>query len=182
MLVVASAGDDESFVCHYSPASSNRVITAGGTRRSTDTLLQSSNFGDCIDIHAPGEFIWSKSNGASLSGSSLATSIVAGMAAQLIAHINSQPKLLPSYNKLDQSEKLRFLRQTVLSSSSGGSSVHELPFNACKVSSLLQENNPSELTNIIANGINAFVTNRGARRIMDSVKRQMKLDTKTGML
>ena len=182
MLVVVSAGDDESFVCHFSPASSNRVITTAGTRRRTDTLLQTSNFGDCIDVHAPGEFIWSKNNSVRLSGSSLATSIVSGVAAQLIAHINSQPKLLASFDKLDQSEKLRFLRQTVLSSSSGGSSVHELPFNACKVSPLLQESSPSELTNVIANGIKAFVTNRGARRIMDNVKRQMKMDTKTGML
>lgn len=183
MLVVTSAGDAEHYVCYSSPAASNRVITAAGTRAATDTILQKSNFGDCIDVHAPGECVLSASDSSlCLQGSSSAAAIVAGVAAQLMTHISSQPKLMQYFTKLDAAERLRFLRQLVLMSNSGSntSPAHELPYKSCSLPPLLTDTN--ELTNTITNSIKAFMTNRGARRIMDSVKTQMKLETKTHML
>merc|ERR1712157_455898 len=81
---------------NYSPASTPNAITVGSTE-STDTKSGFSNYGRCVDIHAPGSLIkaaWSTGDDSTntISGTSMACPHVAGVAAQIRA---DHPDLLP---------------------------------------------------------------------------------------
>ncbi|MEO0010547.1 MAG: hypothetical protein RIQ39_136 [Actinomycetota bacterium] len=85
ITVVAAAGNENSDACTRSPASAPTAITVGATT-ITDAKASYSNWGTCVDIHAPGSAItggWY--NGASsantISGTSMATPHVTGAAA-----------------------------------------------------------------------------------------------------
>ena len=87
-VVVAAAGNSSSDACGVSPASAGGVIGVGASTQS-DNFASFSNFGSCVDAVAPGEGIlssWIGSAGASaaLSGTSMASPHVAGMAARLM--------------------------------------------------------------------------------------------------
>ena len=89
ILVVAAAGNFKSDACQFSPASSNKAVTVGGTANDDKLYWRSrsgTNFGRCVDIFAPGSEITSASypscDGESvMSGTSMATPIVSGAAA-----------------------------------------------------------------------------------------------------
>ena len=71
--------------CRYSPARVANAITVGATDRN-DTKTSWSNYGNCVDLFAPGSGItsaWSTGNSAinTISGTSMATPHVAGVAA-----------------------------------------------------------------------------------------------------
>ncbi|MBW8482073.1 S8 family peptidase [Actinomadura parmotrematis] len=78
--------------CHYSPSSAGWVETVGATT-SHDNRPSWSNYGKCVDIHAPGYAItstWPKADSSghyrkSLSGTSMATPYVSGTAALYLA-------------------------------------------------------------------------------------------------
>eukprot|EP00931_Biecheleriopsis_adriatica_P066401 TRINITY_DN40771_c0_g1_i1.p1 TRINITY_DN40771_c0_g1~~TRINITY_DN40771_c0_g1_i1.p1 ORF type:complete len:707 (-),score=118.03 TRINITY_DN40771_c0_g1_i1:437-2557(-) len=96
ITVVAAAGNDNSDACNYSPAFVANAITVGATA-TDDTRATFSNFGDCIDIFAPGvrvESTWYRSDTSSaiLSGTSMACPHVAGAAALLLG---KNPSLTP---------------------------------------------------------------------------------------
>jgi subtilisin family serine protease len=86
--VAAGNGDfigREQNACNYSPARVAEAITVGATN-NTDTKASWSNYGDCVDIFAPGVSItsaWYTSNTATntISGTSMAAPHVAGAAA-----------------------------------------------------------------------------------------------------
>jgi serine protease len=85
VTVVVAAGNDNSNACSYSPASAASAITVGSTTR-TDARSSFSNYGNCLDIFAPGSSITSASNTSNtatavLSGTSMAAPHVAGAAA-----------------------------------------------------------------------------------------------------
>lgn len=85
VTVVAAAGNDNVDACTKSPASAPTAITVGATG-SNDSKAYFSNWGKCVDIHAPGYYItagWKDAANAvnTISGTSMATPHVTGAAA-----------------------------------------------------------------------------------------------------
>ena len=103
ILSVSAAGNDFDDACTTTPASSRYTFTVGGTR-SDDDIYGFTNYGQCVDIFAPGERI----RGAAIrcntcytviSGTSMATPMVSAAAAILLSF---EPLLGPqaTMNKL----------------------------------------------------------------------------------
>lgn len=89
VTVVVAAGNDDANAANYSPASTPDAITVGAID-STDARAYFSNYGSILDVFAPGVNVlsaWIGSTTATntISGTSMATPHVAGLAAYLIA-------------------------------------------------------------------------------------------------
>jgi subtilisin family serine protease len=85
VIVITSAGNENGDVMNYSPAYYSKVITVAATDEN-DNKASFSNFGDSIDIAAPGVSIKSSIPGGDFtdkSGTSMAASFVAASAALL---------------------------------------------------------------------------------------------------
>jgi subtilisin family serine protease len=85
-------GGREQDACKYSPARVAEAMTVGATT-SSDSKTSWSNYGSCVNLFAPGASItsaWIGSNTATrtISGTSMASPHVAGVAAQ---HLQSNP-------------------------------------------------------------------------------------------
>ena len=88
VVMAVAAGNDGLNACNYSPARAANAITVGSTT-TTDARSSFSNTGTCVDIFAPGSLITSSWIGSStaittISGTSMASPHVAGVAAVLI--------------------------------------------------------------------------------------------------
>jgi subtilisin family serine protease len=85
VAIAVAAGNSNANACNSSPARAANAITTGSTT-TTDARSSFSNFGTCVDLFAPGSGIlsaWFTSNTATatLSGTSMASPHVAGVAA-----------------------------------------------------------------------------------------------------
>jgi len=85
VTIAVAAGNSNANACNSSPARAVNAITVGSTT-TTDARSSFSNFGTCLDLFAPGSGIlsaWFTSNTATatLSGTSMASPHVAGVAA-----------------------------------------------------------------------------------------------------
>jgi subtilisin family serine protease len=85
VTIAVAAGNSNANACNSSPARAVNAITVGSTT-STDARSSFSNIGTCLDLFAPGSSIlsaWFTSNTATatLSGTSMASPHVAGVAA-----------------------------------------------------------------------------------------------------
>ena len=85
VTMVVAAGNSGANACNYSPASEPSAITVGASD-SSDARASYSNFGTCVDLFAPGTgitsaWISSTTSGNTISGTSMASPHVAGIAA-----------------------------------------------------------------------------------------------------
>ena len=115
---VVAAGNDNSNACNYSPARAANAITVGSTA-SNDSRSGFSNYGNCLDIYAPGSSIksaWYNSNTATntISGTSMASPHVAGAVA---LYLDETPGLTPS--QIDTMLSQRSTKNTVSDAKSG---------------------------------------------------------------
>ncbi|WP_337873471.1 S8 family serine peptidase, partial [Ignavibacterium sp.] len=100
-LVVAAAGNSNISDSHY-PSSYKGVLSVASTT-STDTKSSFSNYGYSIDVSAPGSSIyntWQNDTYATLSGTSMASPLTAGLAALVFSQF-------PSYNSEQVGEQIR---------------------------------------------------------------------------
>jgi oryzin len=88
VTVVVAAGNSDADAANYSPASEPSAITVGAID-SNDARASFSNFGSLVDVFAPGVNVLSSWIGSTtatntISGTSMATPHIAGLAAYLI--------------------------------------------------------------------------------------------------
>ncbi|HYH79210.1 MAG TPA: S8 family serine peptidase [Longimicrobium sp.] len=83
VFLAVAAGNENQNACNVSPASASGVFTVAAST-STDAKASYSNWGSCVEAYAPGSSItstWINSGTRSISGTSMASPHVAGVAA-----------------------------------------------------------------------------------------------------
>lgn len=101
VVFAVAAGNDNSNACNYSPAAAENAITVGASTIN-DERAYFSNYGECVDVFAPGLNILSVWRGSryatnTISGTSMASPHVAGLAAYFLSM--EEDRVTPKYIK-----------------------------------------------------------------------------------
>merc|ERR1719361_1798515 len=93
VIAAISAGNSNADACGFSPASAERAVTVSAFD-SSNRLAGFSNFGQCVDISAPGvqilsAWIGGRTRTASLSGTSMSSPHVAGVICQIMSRLDT---------------------------------------------------------------------------------------------
>ena len=123
IVVVTAAGNFLTDACRHTPSSSTDAITVGGTARNDllyATLFAGTNWGRCVNIFAPGQDVTSADyrgctaeteckvmcdRESNMSGTSMATPIVAGAVAILLSANKSLTPAEVKQKLIDQSSR-----------------------------------------------------------------------------
>lgn len=98
-----AAGNDHENACRYSPSSNKMVLTAGASTKR-DTIAFFSNYGECVDLFAPGveiESAWIDHKYRVVSGTSMAAPHVTGSMALYLGERDYSPIQLIEMVKKD---------------------------------------------------------------------------------
>ena len=93
VITVIAAGNMDINACNFSPARVPDAITVGAMNVN-DVTWRASNWGECVDLYAPGEDILSTQPGEAsvyASGTSMATPAVAGVIARYQSSLDNAP-------------------------------------------------------------------------------------------
>lgn len=117
ILTVVAAGNSSDNACDYFPAGYDNVITVGAT--TVDNKLASfSNYGECVNILAPGKDILSTYLGnsvSSMSGTSMAAPHVAGIASLIMSYCNYTPEeITQEIMRLSRDDVIRDLQDDTI--------------------------------------------------------------------
>jgi subtilisin family serine protease len=83
VFLAVAAGNSSADACNFSPSSAPGTVTVAAST-SSDARATYSNYGGCVDLYAPGSSItstWINSGTNTISGTSMATPHVTGVAA-----------------------------------------------------------------------------------------------------
>lgn len=126
IVYAVSAGNDGTDACTRSPARAASALTVGAIK-DNDARWASSNYGTCVDLFAPGHNVisaWKSGNSATniLSGTSMASPVVAGIAALIRDE-------LPGWSAASVAAEVLAMATTGVVTSAGSGSPNRLAYS-----------------------------------------------------